>query len=128
MDKTPIIITAAIIESGGKLLIAKRSEGSAKGKWEFPGGKMEYGETAEACLKREIQEELGCEIRVGALFDVTTFIASDGRHLVIIFYNCSVTAGTPHAKEHEEILWVLSKDLMNYDFTKADSEAMKRLM
>ena len=68
-------VTAAVIEKDGKILIARRKrDDSQAGKWEFPGGKLEAGETPEACLKRELREELGIETEVGAFFCSSRFV------------------------------------------------------
>ncbi len=122
---SPLIVTAAIIRRGEKLLITKRPDYSRL--WEFPGGKMEYGETAEECLKREIKEELDCEIKVGRVFDVSSHVYGGGKHVVIIFYECLAAKGELRALEHEEIKWVSPAELKGYKFVEADMGVVNKL-
>ena len=124
--KNPLIVTAAIIRWGEKILITKRPDYSRL--WEFPGGKMEYGETAEECLKREIKEELDCEVKVGKVFDVSSHVYENGSHVVIIFYECAMRRGEPKATEHEEIKWVFPAELNEYKFVEADRGIVSRLV
>ena len=122
------MVTAAVLISNGKLLIAKRRSGShGGGRWEFPGGKLEYGEDTKDCLVREIREEIGCSIRVESLYDVSSHIYPDGRHYVIIFYRCAIADGEPKALEHEEVKWVKLSDLKDYEFVGADKEVAAKL-
>lgn len=127
-SKAPRIVAGAIIESGGKLLITRRGKGHAKGLWEFPGGKVEYGETVEAGLKREIREELCCTIRVGPVAEISYFASSRGEQFIMVFYKCKIIRGKPALTEHEEMAWVAPKELKRYKFTKADAAIIKKLL
>lgn len=66
--KYPLIVTAAVIRDGDKVLVARRQSGHLAGKWEFPGGKLEPGESPKECLARELKEELGIEVAVLKIF------------------------------------------------------------
>lgn len=113
-------VTAAIIEKDGKILLARRKEGDALGgKWEFPGGKMEPGETPEACLRRELMEEFGVKTKVGAFFCSSRF---EYKHLPIklLVYRVRHVSGEFKLNEHSEIAWVPPAELLNYDLSSAD--------
>jgi 8-oxo-dGTP diphosphatase len=125
---SPTIVCAAVIISGGRVLIVKRRSGShGGGRWEFPGGKLEYGEDTIDCLVREIKEELGCSIRAESLYDVSSHIYPDGRHYVILFYRCAIVDGELKALEHEEVKWVKPSELKDYEFVGADKEVAAKL-
>lgn len=120
-------VTAAVIEKDGRILIAQRRKGSALGgKWEFPGGKIEPGETAEACLKRELREEFEIEAEIGKFI-----IESRFRYCLVpielLAYRVKHISGDFKVNEHEEIRWVLPSDLSSYDFMPADEPIVKLL-
>jgi len=87
--------------------------------WEFPGGKIEPGEAPEAALAREVREELGCEIRVGRIFEVV-FHAYADFDLYMLVYACEITAGTPEPREVAEVAWVEAARLPELDLLPAD--------
>lgn len=96
-----IKVTAAIIEKNSKILIAQRKVGSnLGGRWEFPGGKLEAGETPEHCLKRELREELGIESNIGPFFCTSEF---DYKHMSInlLVYNVDYVSGEIVCNDHE---------------------------
>lgn len=113
-------VTAAIIEKDSLVLIARRKIGSALGgKWEFPGGKIEPGESSEECLKREMKEEFGIEV------EVKEFIASNKFRyffvpLELLAYRVTHLSGEFEVRDHEEIKWVAKNELRNYNFLPAD--------
>ena len=120
-------VTAAVIEKGGKILIAQRRKGSTLGgRWEFPGGKIEPGETAEACLKRELKEEFDIESEVGKFI-----IASQFRYCLVpielLAYRVKHLSGDFKVNEHEEVRWVSPSELSSYDFMPADEAIVKLL-
>ncbi len=119
-------VIAAIIRKEGRILIGKRRAGTFAGKWEFPGGKMEPGETPEECLARELAEELGIEARVGKLFLATKHTYS---HMAIEFvtYEAEIVSGEPRLRDHNEIRWVLPEELSLYDFPEADRPVVEKL-
>ncbi|WP_148136624.1 8-oxo-dGTP diphosphatase MutT [Candidatus Formimonas warabiya] len=123
-----IVVAAGIIEHEGKILLAQRQEGAHQGlKWEFPGGKLEFGETPEQCLVREIQEELNIEIKIDQLFQVVSHVYGE-RQVVLICYRCSYLSGALDAKECHNFCWVEKKDLMNYDLAPADIPVAQNLL
>ena len=120
-------VTAAIIEKSGKLLIAKRRlNGTLGGKWEFPGGKIEPGETPEECLRRELKEEFDIESEIGSFV-----VASKFRHFFVpielLAYNVKWASGDMKIKEHEEVKWVTVNELGGYDFMEADRSIVEVL-
>jgi len=121
------IVTAAVLQRGGKILLAKRpSKGLLGGLWEFPGGKVEKGESLEACLVREIQEELGAEIRVGEPFGVYQHAFTHFRITLHAFLS-ELTAGEPRPVEAAELAWVLPVELGNYPMGKVDRQIARLL-
>jgi len=120
-------VTAGIIEKDGKILIARRKQGDSQaGKWEFPGGKLEPGETPENCLRRELREELGIETEVGAFVCSTRFVY---RHIAVelLFYRTAVVSGEIRLHEHDRIEWVSPEALAGFDFLEADEPVVRRL-
>lgn len=113
-------VTAAIIEKDGKILIAQRKAGDAlAGKWEFPGGKIDPGETPEACLRRELMEEFGVDAEIGAFVCSSRF---EYKHLPIelLVYRARHLSGEFELRDHAAIAWVTPAELLNYDLSSAD--------
>lgn len=122
-----IKVTAAVIEKGGKILIAKRRKSDRMGgKWEFPGGKLDIGESPESCLRRELEEELGIDAEIGEFVCSCKFKYFQVP-LELLVYRASHVSGEFEAREHDEIRWVYPHELGNYDFVKADVEVIKKL-
>lgn len=96
------------------------------GLWEFPGGKVEPGETAEGALVREIEEELGCRVAVGDLI-VTAAHAYAEKTIALSTYRCALVAGEPVPAEHAEIAWVAPSDLAGLDWAPADVPTVEAL-
>jgi len=126
-EERHVKVIAAIIRREGRILIGKRKVGTFAGKWEFPGGKMEPGETPEQCLARELAEELGVEARIGKLFLSTRHAYS---HMAIEFvtYEAEIISGQPRLRDHNELRWVLPAELCLYDFPEADRPVVGKLM
>ncbi|OGR43855.1 MAG: NUDIX hydrolase [Elusimicrobia bacterium GWA2_61_42] len=121
-------VTAAVIEKDGKILIAQRKLGDTlAGKWEFPGGKLEPGETPEACLKRELMEEFGVETAIGEFICSSKF---EYKHLPIelLVYRAQHLSGEYKLNDHDRIAWVTSAELVNYDFSSADIPVVNLLV
>lgn len=115
-----IEVSAAIIEKDGKVLIAQRPGDKSQGyKWEFPGGKVESGETAEESLKREIKEELNIDIKVKALLGENIYEYPSGIIKLIGFYSEWIS-GDLKMHEHKSLKWVTVDELKSYDFAPAD--------
>jgi 8-oxo-dGTP diphosphatase len=125
----PQIVTAAVIESDGNILIAKRKQGSRfAGKWEFPGGKLEKGETPEQCLKRELQEELAITTEVGDLICSSDYNYTPEFTIRLLAYRTTVISGVFNLNDHDEIRWVKPTDLAKYDFPEADKPIVDLLI
>jgi len=114
-------VTAAVIERGGRILIAKRPKHKVyPGKWEFPGGKIEKGETPENCLKREIREELGTESLIERPLLVWDYQYPDGKKYRFYSFVCRPLEDNLQMLVHEELAWVSPDDLKNFDLLDAD--------
>ena len=115
-----IRVTAAVIIDSGKVLIAKRKPpGKMPGMWEFPGGKIEKGETPEQCLRRELHEELGVEAAIGECIG-TNVHQYEFYKIELVAYKARITAGEIGLKEHSDMAWVEAQDLVKYPFAPAD--------
>lgn len=116
-----IKVVAALIEKDGKYLIARRSTGSDEvlGKWEFPGGKVENGESEKHALEREIEEEF--ELKIKAREYITNNIfAYSTKTIDLRLYRCNYISGDFHLHDHSEYIWVNKADILNYDLCPAD--------
>lgn len=121
------MVVAAVIEQGGRFLIAQRRQGDKLGgKWEFPGGKVEPDESAEQALKRELREELSIEAEIGEHFCTSRY---DYPHLSVelITYNVRAFSGAILPHVHDRVRWVLPEELCRYDFPEANHEIIRRL-
>ena len=121
-----IEVVAAIIRREGKVFATQRGYGEWKDWWEFPGGKMEPGETPEEALRREILEELSTEINVDELlctveYDYPAF------HLTMHCYLCSLTTDDLHLNEHEAARWLAMDELNSVKWLPADREVLSSL-
>lgn len=121
-----INVVAAIIKSGNKVFITERGHGEFKGKWEFPGGKIELGETGEEAIAREIKEELKSTVKVLKFFGEINDVHGD-RCFNIKFYICELVDGNLELTEHLASKWVEPKDIMAADFMEADKEILDKL-
>ncbi|MDD9786679.1 (deoxy)nucleoside triphosphate pyrophosphohydrolase [Priestia megaterium] len=120
-------VTAAIIKDKNRLLIAKRhSKDPLGGKWEFPGGKVEPGETPEECLVREIGEELRIEVKIGSFYDDNVYSSQD-HDIHLLFYWAEIINGEVTPVVHDDLRWVTIKELANFDFAPADIPIVKNL-
>jgi len=114
-------VTCAIIEKRGKVLCAQRSaQMSHPLKWEFPGGKLEPGETLAACLKREIKEELGLDIAIQEQLPASKHTYSPTKVICLHPFICTILAGTITLKEHKQIAWLKLNELKVLDWAEAD--------
>ncbi len=120
-------VTAAILTKAGRVLIARRGPGSHQaGKWEFPGGKIEAGETPEACLKREMMEEFNIDVSV-AEFLGTSVYHYDHISIELMAFRTRWIGGDLMASEHAAIAWVNVNELGGYDFAPADLPFVEKM-
>jgi 8-oxo-dGTP diphosphatase len=122
MTKIVLVAAVALIDRDGRALLAQRPSGkSMAGLWEFPGGKVEQGETPEACLIRELEEELGIETWQSCLAPLTfASHAYEDFHLLMPLYACRKWDGILQGREGQALKWVRAKDLRDYPMPPAD--------
>ncbi len=121
-----IRVVAAVIRDGDRVFATQRGYGPYKDGWEFPGGKIEPGETPEQALAREIREELDAEIIVGEKIDQVEY-DDPSFHLSMGCYWCAVKSGRLTLKEHESAKWLRMNELDTVDWLPADRAVVKRL-
>lgn len=120
-------VTAAVWEEDGKVFIARRKSGkNLAGKWEFPGGKIEPGETPEEALTREIMEELSMKIEVGELL-CRVFFKEGSIDLELLAYRVRRVSGDPVLSEHDLMRWVAPGELEAFDLAESDRKVVERL-
>ncbi len=124
LGERPLVLVAAValVDVDGRVLIARRPEGKAMaGLWEFPGGKVDQGETPEQALVRELHEELGIETAASCLAPIA--FASHGYetfHLLMPLFACRKWSGIPRPREGQALKWVQPRDLTRYPMPPAD--------
>lgn len=125
--KQIVEVVAALIRDNDKFLICQRPANKARGLlWEFVGGKVEKGETKEQALIRECQEELAITVEPHEIFmEVTHKYPDITVHLTLI--NCAILRGQPQLIEHNDLKWITTAEIPNYDFCPADVEILKRI-
>ena len=127
--KIILVVAAALLDADNRVLLAQRPEGkSLAGLWEFPGGKIEAGETPEAALIRELHEELGIDITEACLAPFTfASHAYEAFHLMMPLYICRKWHGQVIPKEGQQITWVRANRLRSYDMPPADKPLVAML-
>ena len=122
-----IEVTAAIFRRNGRIFLCRRGEGgSCATLWEFPGGKIEQGETPEECLIRECREELQIDIAVDSLYDQFDYDYPD-KALRFYFFNARILSGEPQLQVHTDSHWLWPRELTQYDACPADKGLIERL-
>jgi 8-oxo-dGTP diphosphatase len=125
-ERRPVVVTAAVIERDDAYLVTRRLKGShLEGYWEFPGGKCDPGESHAACLAREIDEELGCDVQVGEKVLSVTHDYPE-RRVELHFFRCALV-GDPRPVLGQEIRWATRTELASLDFPPADDELIRLL-
>lgn len=127
--KTVLVSAAALIDADGRVLIARRPEGKGMaGLWEFPGGKVEPGETPEAALVRELDEELGLDVEEACIAPLA-FVSHSypDFHILMLLYVCRKWTGTPALREHSDLKWVRPQRLRDYPMPEADAPLIPAL-
>jgi len=115
-----VSVAAAIISNGSKVLIAKRPTNKfLGGYWEFPGGKIEFGETPEACLRRELNEELEISVHINHFLTEQIYDYDDFTVCLKVFL-CTLDKGEMTLNDHDEIKWVEKHELLSYNLAPAD--------
>lgn len=124
----PLVVAIALIEREGKYLITRRlPEDSFGGLWEFPGGKLDPGEDLETCLRREIREELGIQVKVVSRVQLVEH-RYPNRLLMFHCFSCSIVEGEPQPIECSDFRWVTPGELTGFEFPPASEPIIQNLM
>lgn len=116
-----IHVTCAIVQQNSQILCAQRSEIMKHPlKWEFPGGKVEEEEELEACLEREIQEELNVKVQVGRPLRPNHHSYGEGKQIILHPFLCTIQSGEIFPREHKELKWLSINKLKDLDWVAAD--------
>jgi 8-oxo-dGTP diphosphatase len=128
-SNSPLVsVTAAILKKNHRIIIAQRkSTDHLAGKWEFPGGKIEEGETPEECLKRELNEEFAVDIIVGEYLGESIY-HYEHISIKLMAYRAYWVGGTLKSTDHKDFQWVNIEQLRDYDFAPADIPFVKKLL
>ena len=122
-----VIGVGVVLNAAGEVLIDQRlEEGLLGGMWEFPGGKQEQGETIETCIARELKEELGIAVTVGAEL-ITVDHAYSHKKLRFVVHLCDWVSGEPQPLASQQVRWVCPDDLGNYAFPAANTKIIQSL-
>ena len=121
-------VAAALIHRQGRILICRRrADQDHPGKWEFPGGKLETGETLRACLRRELAEELGIEAVIGKEISRYQFQYPDRKQIQLVFFTVVEYRGEPDYGHFAEVRWETVERIPAFDFLEGDVEFVKAL-
>lgn len=127
MTEDPVLVVAGVIVRDGRFLAARRSESmSCPGFWEFPGGKVEAGETLGQALVRELEEELSIAIDAFSLWKVKEKKVTGGA-IRLFFHLVTQFSGTPTPREGQELAWITCEEAKDYAFLPADAEVLSEL-
>jgi 8-oxo-dGTP diphosphatase len=125
---TQIVVAAMIPDGEGRVLVAERPEGKfMAGWWEFPGGKVEFGESPEAALAREVREELGIEIEVDDPFHVVNVVRGADKAVLVMFYWCRWVSGEIQLLDAGAVDWETVDDLDRIKFLESNKPVVEKL-
>ncbi|MGB9341610.1 MAG: 8-oxo-dGTP diphosphatase MutT [Polyangiales bacterium] len=123
----PIVVAAAVVIRAGRVLLTRRAEGQhLAGMWEFPGGKLEAGESPEEALVRECREECGIEVEVNDILEVTHH-RYPKKEVLLLFYRCGLRAGEVRHLQVADHAWVAPPELDRYPLPPADERVVARI-
>jgi 8-oxo-dGTP diphosphatase len=123
-----ITVAAGILKQDERILICQRKRtGAFPLQWEFPGGKVEAGEDAQTCVKRELREELAIEADIGPEVSAFQYTYPNGFQVSLVFFRVSGYSGEMANQAFEQILWVEPRELLSYDFLEADRALVTRI-
>lgn len=125
-SELPVVVAAVVVRKFS-VMMAQRRAGSLAGFWEFPGGKVETGETHAAALVREIREELGVECEVGVPFGESQHVTPNGT-IRLFFYRCELAAEPVAGDSHHAVAWLGPEDFAKYRIAPADFPIIERLL
>lgn len=134
MNVTPLpfllVVAVALVDTDGRILLSQRPPGKAlAGLWEFPGGKMEAGETPEGALIRELHEELGIKVETACLAPLTfASHSTETMHLLMPLFICRRWSGLAQAREGQTLRWINPRDLRAYPMPPADEPLIPPLL
>jgi 8-oxo-dGTP diphosphatase len=121
------VVAAAVVIENGRVLLTRRAEGQhLAGMWEFPGGKLEDGESPEEALARECREECGIDLEVAEILDVTHHRYPE-KDVLLLFYRCELRAGEVRHLQVADHAWVAPDDLDDYPLPPADERVVARI-
>ena len=126
-DSNPVRVVAALIRAGDRFLLTQRLEDThLGGLWEFPGGKVEEGESLETTLRREIQEELGVKVEVGRPYLEQTHQYPD-RRVHLHFFECRILEGSPECRQAAALMWARPEEMAGLELPEANRELVRKL-
>lgn len=126
MAEVRLVVAAGVVLREGRVMLCQRRPEVHNGlKWEFPGGKLEPGESPEEALARELREELDIGVKVGRVADAVYHRYPD-RDVLVLFYMCEITAGEPRCVDCRAVAWAAPDEIARYDFAGADRAFVDR--
>ncbi len=124
----PMIVTAGLIVKNGRILLAQRHENKHQGlKWEFPGGKLEDGESPEECLSRELEEELGVKTKVSDIYTAVFYNYPDFDILLLVYFS-EIISGTPEPFGCRQVRWITPEQMPELEMPPADAPIKQKIL